>query len=80
MNTFTPLDKPLASDWHILSPKFKAQFTLRGDRLECEWRPHKPRAREMLKMVKRYRVARDTFLEGLSERTGQRIAVLELPQ
>lgn len=68
----------LVSDWHRLGAGLSVRFTLRGERIEAEWRPRLPTKREQRRILDRYRAARDAFLAAYGREIGGRVAVLEV--
>lgn len=76
--TAQKLGNHLASDWHRLGAGLSVRFTLRGERIEAEWRPRLPTKREQRRILDRYRAARDAFLAAYGREIGGRVAVLEV--
>lgn len=67
----------LASDWHRLSNTFSVQFVYACG-VDVAWCPRMPTARELPRLLDRYRVARHQFLAELANRIGGSMAVVEV--
>ena len=67
----------LQSDLHRVGGGFSVRFSLEGrNLLGAEWTPRTPTRRQMLRILPRYRAARNAFLQAAAERLGGGSAVV----
>lgn len=69
--------KKHASDRHRLGGGVTVRFDLNGGRLDAEWSPRLPTAREFHRLIERYRAARQVFMESVAATTGGAVIVIE---
>ena len=71
---------PIVADWRRVGCGLSVRFSLAGERLECEWGPRLPTAREFRRVLDRYRVARHELLAEVSRRIGGKVLCVEVPE